>query len=121
LPIPEANNLIRTALLNVPSTQDVQVAGIGTTKTGYMIRFKDTASAETARENNEWLRELGDETELVKPRFGAVVHHVPTEDWTSSETKKELFERSRKRTTSRNAGSESKILGHTRGCRLQRP
>jgi polyhydroxyalkanoate synthesis regulator phasin len=34
LPIPAVNNHIRTALLNAPSTQDVQVAGIGTTKTG---------------------------------------------------------------------------------------
>ncbi|CAP91197.1 Pc13g01280 [Penicillium rubens Wisconsin 54-1255] len=111
LPIAEANNLIRTALLNVPFTQDVQVAGIGTTKTGYVIRFKDTASAEAARENNEWLRELGNETELVKPRFGAVVHHVPTEDWTSSETKKELFKRSWKRTTSRNGGFRIEYIG----------
>jgi hypothetical protein len=78
MPIPAANNRIRTALLNTPSTQDVQVAGIGTTKTGYVIRFKDIASAETARKNNEWLHELGNETKLVKPRFGAVVHHVPT-------------------------------------------
>lgn len=53
MPIPAANNRIRTALLNASSTQDVQVAGIGTTKTGYVIRFKDSASAETARINNE--------------------------------------------------------------------
>jgi hypothetical protein len=78
MPIPAANDRIRTALLNDPSTQDVQVAGIGTTKTGYVIRFKDSTSAETARKNHEWLRELGNETKLVKPRFGAVVHHVPT-------------------------------------------
>ncbi|KAJ5139212.1 uncharacterized protein N7515_004060 [Penicillium bovifimosum] len=31
-----ANTYIRSALLSVPSTQDAQVAGIGTTKTGYM-------------------------------------------------------------------------------------
>lgn len=78
MPIPTVNNRIRTALLNTPSTQDVQVSGIGTTKTGYVIRFKDSASAETARNNNEWLRELGNETKLVKPRFGVAVHHVPT-------------------------------------------
>lgn len=78
MPIPVANNRIRTALLNASSTQDVQVAGIGTTKTGYLIRFKDSALAETARTNNEWLRELGNETKLVKPRFGVVVYHVQT-------------------------------------------
>lgn len=54
----------------------MQVAGIGT-KTGYVIRFKDLVLAETARKNNEWLRELGNETKLVKPRFGVVVHYVP--------------------------------------------
>jgi hypothetical protein len=79
LTTPEANNHIRTALLNAPSTQDVKVAGIGTTRTGYIIRFTDPESAETARNNTEWLQELGNETKLVKPRHGVVVHHLPTQ------------------------------------------
>ncbi|KAJ5808858.1 hypothetical protein N7474_010127 [Penicillium riverlandense] len=79
LPTATANTHIRTALLNTSATQDVQVAGIGTTKTGYMIRFKDVESAETARNNTEWLNELGNDTKLVKPRFGIVVHRTPTE------------------------------------------
>ena len=79
MPIPAANNHIRTALVNTPAIQSVQVAGTGTTKTGYVIRFKDSTSAETARNNNDWLRELGNETRMVKPRFGVVVHHVPTQ------------------------------------------
>ena len=61
-------------------TQDAQVAGVGTTKTGYVIRFKDLESAEVARNNTEWLNELGNSTKLVKPRFGVVVHRTPTED-----------------------------------------
>jgi hypothetical protein len=81
LPTEAANTHIRTALLNTPSTQDAQVAGIGTTKTGYIIRFKDTESAEVARNNTEWLSELGNNTKLVKPRFGVVVHRTPTEDF----------------------------------------
>ena len=44
-----------------------------------MIRFKDPESAETARNNTEWLQELGHETRLVKPRYGVAVHHVPTQ------------------------------------------
>lgn len=44
-----------------------------------MIRFKDSESAETACNNTEWLTELGNETRLVKPRFGVAVHHVPTQ------------------------------------------
>jgi hypothetical protein len=76
-----ANSHIRTALLSCPSTQDAQVAGIGTTKTGYVIRFKDPESAEAARTNTEWLNELGNNTKLVKPRFGVVVHRTPTEDF----------------------------------------
>jgi Spy/CpxP family protein refolding chaperone len=75
-----ANAYIRTALLNTPATQDAQVVGIGTTKTGYLIRFKDPESAEAARNNPEWLNELGNNTKLVKPRFGIVVHRTPTED-----------------------------------------
>lgn len=81
LSIDSANNHIRTALLSAPPTQDAQVAGIGTTKTGYVIRFKNTSSAEAARNNTEWLTELGNSTKLVKPRFGIVVHRTPTEDF----------------------------------------
>jgi hypothetical protein len=81
LPTDAANTHIRTALLNAPSTQDAQVAGVGTTKTGYVIRFKDPESAEVARNNTEWLNELGNNTKLVKPRFGVVVHRTPTEDF----------------------------------------
>jgi hypothetical protein len=77
LPTPEANAHIRTALFNASSTQDVQVAGVGATRTGYIIRFKDPEAAETARNNTEWLQELGNETKLVKPRHGVVVHHLP--------------------------------------------
>ncbi|KAK9847033.1 hypothetical protein MYU51_021135 [Penicillium brevicompactum] len=79
LPTDSANNHIRTALMNAPTTQDAQVAGIGTTKTGYVIRFKDTKSAELARNNTKWLNELGNNTKMVKPRFGIVMHRTPTE------------------------------------------
>jgi hypothetical protein len=65
------------ALSKTLSTQDAQVAGIGTTKTGYVIRFKNQASAEMARNNTEWVTELGNDTRLVKPRFGVAVHHIP--------------------------------------------
>ncbi|KAJ5858067.1 hypothetical protein N7455_008961 [Penicillium solitum] len=76
LPTDTANNHIRTALMNAPTAQDAQVAGIGTTKTGYVIRFKDTKSAELARNNTEWLNKLGNNTKIVKPRFGIVVYRT---------------------------------------------
>jgi hypothetical protein len=76
LPTESANSHIRTALLIAPATQDAQVAGVGTTKTGYLIRFKDRASAEAARTNTEWLNELGNNTKLVKPRFRVVWYIV---------------------------------------------
>ena len=57
------------------------MAGIGTTKRVYLIRFKDSGSAEAARNNTEWLNELGNNTKLVKPRFGIVVHRTPTENF----------------------------------------
>jgi hypothetical protein len=81
LPIDAANNHIRTALQSEAATQDVQVAGIGTTKTGYIIRFKNMESTEAARDNTEWLHNLGNHTKLVKPRFGVVVHRTPTEEF----------------------------------------
>lgn len=81
LPTDSANTYIRNALLNADTTKDVQVAGVGTTKTGYVIRFKDHQSAETARTNTEWLGELGSGTKLVRPRHGVVVHRVPTVDF----------------------------------------
>lgn len=71
-----ANSHIRTALLNAPPTQDAVVAGIGTTMTGYVIRFKNQASADAARSNTEWLNELGNNKTLVKPRFGVAVHRT---------------------------------------------
>ena len=81
LPTAAANTQIRAALLSTPPTQDVQVAGIGTTKTGYVVRFKDPGSADVARNNTEWLTELGNDTKLVKPRFGVAVHRTPTEEF----------------------------------------
>jgi hypothetical protein len=74
-----ANARIRSALLSTDTTRDVEVMGIGTTKTGYVIRFRDQQSAETARTNTEWLEELGNDTKLIEPRHGIVVHRTPTD------------------------------------------
>ena len=74
----EANERIRAALNKAEATKETQVVGVGTTKTGYIVRFEDQKSIEAARSNNEWLQELGNETKLVKPRFGVVVHRFPT-------------------------------------------
>jgi hypothetical protein len=93
LPTDTANEHIRTALSSVESTKDVQVAGVGTTKTGYVIRFRDAQSAEKARNNTGWLEELGNETKLVKPRFGIVVHRVPTEDFDLDMEKRQGIEK----------------------------
>lgn len=34
-----------------------------------------------ARNNTEWLHNLGNNTKLVKPRFGVVIHRTPTEEF----------------------------------------
>ncbi|KAF3389974.1 hypothetical protein DPV78_011727 [Talaromyces pinophilus] len=68
------------ALANTPATQDTQVLGVGVTRTGYLIRFRDEDQADTARSNTKWLGELGNNTKLVQPRFGVVVHRTPTEE-----------------------------------------
>ncbi|EED11825.1 conserved hypothetical protein [Talaromyces stipitatus ATCC 10500] len=85
LPTDTANKHIRTTLSNIESTKDIQVAGVGTTKTGY--------SAKTAQNNTAWLEELGNETKLVKPQFGIVVHRVPTEDFDLEKEKREGIEK----------------------------
>ncbi|KAI9035009.1 zinc knuckle domain protein [Aspergillus affinis] len=59
----------------------------------YVIRFRDTQSAETARNSTEWLEELGNNTKVVKPRFGIVVHRVPTEDFELEGNKKQGIEK----------------------------
>jgi hypothetical protein len=89
LPTDMANAKIRSALLSADSTKDAQVAGIGITKTGYVIRFRDAQSAEMAQNDTTWLDELGNETKLVKPRFGVVAHRVPTEDFDLDQEKKQ--------------------------------
>ena len=38
------------------NTQDIQVAGIGTTRAGYLIPFKDKQAKDVAYKNNEWLK-----------------------------------------------------------------
>jgi hypothetical protein len=87
LPTDSANAHIRNALLNASAIKDVQVVGVGTIKTGYVIMFKDQQSTETARTNTEWLKELDNDTKLVKLRFGAVVHCTLTEDFSLPENK----------------------------------
>ena len=89
----EANAHIRSALQKTEATKEVQVAGVGTTKTGYVIRFTDTVSKETAKHSVDWLNELGNDTKLVKPRFGVVVHRMPTEELRWLENKKEAMEK----------------------------
>ena len=69
------------------TTKDVKVAGVGTTKTGYVSRFKDEQSTTTAKTNTEWLEKLGNGTKLVKPRFSVVVHRFPTNGVTLPENK----------------------------------
>ena len=61
LPISSANTHIRPARLNATSTQDVQVVGISTTKTGYVIRFKEPVLAERPSNSTERLNELGND------------------------------------------------------------
>jgi hypothetical protein len=58
-----------------------------------VIKFKDLESKETAKANAEWLEALGNGTKLVKPRFGVVVHRMPTDGLQLPERKKEAIER----------------------------
>jgi len=92
LPTREANAHIRNALQKTEALRHVQVDGVGTTKTGYVIRFKDIRSKEAAAQNSDWLGELGNGTKVVKPRYGVVVHRMPTESLNLTEKKKEAVQ-----------------------------
>jgi len=58
LPIEEANRHIRNALHQADATKEANVIGVGTTKTGHKVRFKDQESTKKARASTEWLRTL---------------------------------------------------------------
>lgn len=66
---------------------------MGTTKTGYIVRFPDEQSAKLARDNPEWLDGLGEGTKLVKPRFGVVFHRTPTEAVMADEDKEDSIKK----------------------------
>ena len=51
---------------------------MGTTKMGYLIRFRNKEAKETASKSKQWLKELGSGVKLVKSRFRVVVHRNPT-------------------------------------------
>jgi hypothetical protein len=88
LPPNQAIAHIQNALSKTQVTQETQVMGVGTTRTGYVIRFRDQNQAETARDNLTWLEKLGNNTKLVQPRFGVVVHRIPTDDFLPLENEK---------------------------------
>lgn len=83
LPAEVTTAQIQKALASAPATQDTQVHGVEITRPGYLIRFRSEDQADTARSNTEGLGELGNNTKLVRPRFGVVVHRTPTEELTS--------------------------------------
>jgi hypothetical protein len=86
-----AKDHIQNALRQTETTKEVKVAGVGTTKTGYVIRFKEEQSFATAEANTEWLDRLGNDTKLIKPRFGVVVHRFPTDGITLPENKQDVI------------------------------
>ncbi|EQL29764.1 hypothetical protein BDFG_07658 [Blastomyces dermatitidis ATCC 26199] len=78
LPVEEVKARVTDALQKNMPTEGVEIIGVGTTKTGYIIRFRDEAFKDTASVNGGWLWNLGSQTKLVRPRF------VNTEDKSQS-------------------------------------
>jgi hypothetical protein len=89
LPTNAASNRIKDVLQKDSATQNVRVAGIGVTRRGYLIRFRDKQSAETAYNSTGWLQELGHRIKIDKPRFGVVVHGIPTNEVAFTDDKTE--------------------------------
>jgi hypothetical protein len=78
--VSKVSSLVTEALRNDSSTQEVQVAGVRTTRAGYLIRFKDKEAKEKAWKSEQWLKQLGTGVNIAKPRFGVVVHRTPTNE-----------------------------------------
>lgn len=74
----KAMTMITQALQKHSPTTDAQLLGVGSTKTGYLLRFRNETSMEMARKNKEWTEDLGQSTKVVTPRFGVVAHRTPT-------------------------------------------
>lgn len=79
LPTDVVVSKIKQVLENNEATRAARVLGVGTTRTGYVIRFHNKDAADAARSDEQWLRSLGNDTRVVKPRYGVVVHRVPTD------------------------------------------
>lgn len=71
---------ISEALKKHDRTRDASVLGMGTTKLGYLIRFKDEEAKKLATSNTEWTKTLGNDTAITQPQFGVVVHRIPTSE-----------------------------------------
>jgi hypothetical protein len=67
-------SLITEALKKDTLTREIEVAGVGTTKMGYLVCFRNKEAKETASKSQQWLKELGSGVKLVRPHFGVVVH-----------------------------------------------
>lgn len=80
MPHDAAAKHISDALSGCHSTKDVEILGVGNTKTGYLIRFRTDRGKETADRNAEWVEKLGDDVKIIRPRYGVVVHLTPTEE-----------------------------------------
>jgi hypothetical protein len=76
----QAVESISQALRKYDTTKEAEVLGVGSTKLGYLVRFRNAKSKELAQRNTEWVEELGPGTRIVKPRFGVVAHCTPTDE-----------------------------------------
>ena len=88
-----ANRHIQDALRQSEPTNEVKVIGVGTTKTGYVVRFADPETATKAKTHPEWLQNLGNTTKLVKPRFPVVAHRFPTTGMDLDNNKQQVIDK----------------------------
>ena len=90
LDVKSATEWIKRALGNHENTKEAKILGVGTTKLGYVIRFRDEQSKDLASRHEEWLASLHPETKIDRPRYGIVVHRTPM-DQVNLETKREAI------------------------------
>jgi hypothetical protein len=88
-----AKRRIQDALRQSETTKEIKVVGVGTTETGYVIRFRDEHKAEKVKANPEWLQQLGNSIKLVKPRFKVVTRRFPIEGIHLEDDKQQVIDK----------------------------
>ncbi|OAA45159.1 gag-like protein [Beauveria brongniartii RCEF 3172] len=70
---------VETAVRTSSATTSIKIVAAHQLKSGdIQIIANTTAEAKRLKENQEWIRSLGENAELIVPTYGVIVHGIPT-------------------------------------------